>query len=496
MSSLVMPYEAEELCISPFLIDSFSMQVQHNDKQFLHYIWDQFLILFEKEKGKRIINNWFKCLEIINWNTQKKVISLYAPNKFVKNWLEENFLTLMEKTFARLLNEKIVSIFLSLSKETIEFCNKHKILEEEKKEPLHKAQQIKQYEECDFLELDINPHFTMDKYLILKSNETVITAIQYFVEKNNHWNNILFISGKSNTGKTHLLQAMRELFLQKDISCLYIHAETFLKQYVHAAKMKQIDEFEKLFLRSKILMIDDIDILQNKKYTQEFLLKLLNHPLAKQKKIIFSSKFIPKDIHGLSLLVSEKIEEGLMFQFEELHAQDIKNILILKAKHSKYVIEESLINYISQLPNITLTQCESILHRVMTESIIKKKKLTFELLQESLQQLKYVDQTKIEISSKKNNKNIHTVIDEVILHVKKHFIIDNFNDVKVNRNKHMLKIKYLTIYILRNRFQISCVEIAKYFQYKDHTTIGYAIKKFELLYKNDEIIKKVLLFYP
>lgn len=486
MNSLVFPREAESSFVSSFLMPGASSE-KSKSSDFLAYIWEQFLGLLEKEKGKRIVDNWFKSLEFVDWNMQKKVIRIYTPNTFIKNWLESNFVHITEKIFARLLHEERVLINFVLSKEVLQpdvvFLDNAKNFQQNKV--------VSVLENKNFLELEINPNFTMEQFLVLKSNETVISAIQYFVEKTQPLTNILFISGKSNTGKTHLLQAMRELFLKKEIDCLYIHAETFLKQYVQAAKMKKIDQLEKIFMTSKILMIDNIEILQNKKYTQEFLVKILNHQFLKQRKIIFTSNFLLKELSGLSFPIVEKLEAGLFFQFGELSQKDIKDILLLKVKLHKYEISEDLLEKIAALPCMNLTQCENVLHRIMTESIIKKKKISPELLEESLKQLKSLDAEKFSISLKDKESEL----DNLFSCLKKVFLIDTIEMLQKSRSKKLIKIKYLAIYIMREYLRWSSVSIAKFFCYKDHTTIGYAIERFKEVYQADEEIKKVLLFY-
>ena len=494
MSSLGFAYEAEESFMSSFFMASSVDEDQEDKKRFLQYIWEQFLILIEKEKGKRVSNNWFRCLELTHWNAQKKIVSLYAPNSFIKSWLENNFISLIEKVFARLFHEEKIYVVFSTARETEHTVLAGKASEIRKEKgyyfPPSPYAQITQ----DFLELDINPHFTMDQFLILQSNETVISAIQYFVEKANQFNNILFIHGKINVGKTHLLQAMREIFLKKEISCVYIHAETFLKEYINAAKTKKIDAFETLFVGAKILMFDNIEILENKKYTQEFLLKLFNHSGIKQKKIIITSKFLPKEMHGLSAVMAEKLEAGLLFKFGELTSQEIKEVLFSKAKYYHYSIKDTFIEYISSLPGMNISQYENILHRVMTESIIKKKEITLELLKESLNQLKNLDADQFSISLKSIEENKLLKIDDLLLHLKRYFNIKDFEQIKNIRTKETMKIKYVAIYLMKYTLKWSSVAISKFFGYKDHTTIGYALKKFDQFYKNEEKMKKVLSF--
>jgi chromosomal replication initiator protein len=489
MNSLVFPYEAENLFVPSFFMPGNSSVEKVQSSDFFSYIWEQFLSLLEKEKGKRIVDNWFKSLEFLDWNAQKKTVHIYAPNTFIKNWLDANFTIISEKIFARLLHEEKVFVCFVLSKK---ISHSDGTIFDKKKTISDSFQNhfvLNEYK--NFLEFDINPYFTMEQFLVLKSNETVISAIQYFVEIAQPRTNILFISGKSHTGKTHLLQAMRELFLKKGIDCLYVHAENFLKQYIHAAKTKKIDQLERLFLSPKILMIDNIEILENKKYTQQFLAKILHGQFLKHGKVILTSKALIKELGGLTRSIIEKLESGLFFQFGEFSKKDIKDILSLKVKFHEYKISDDLLEKIAYLPGMNLTQCENILHRIMTESIIKKKKITAELLEEALNQLKSLDSNCFAISLKDKNTDMQLLSSQI----KKVFSIEKIDILKKTRNQKLVKIKYLVIYVMKEYLQWSSVSIAKFFLYKDHTTISYAIERFKSFYQDDEDIKKVLLFY-
>lgn len=490
MDSLVIPNGTEELFISHSSKELNSIDDSKEEKNlFLEHLWMQFLVFFEKEKGKRVINNWFKSLQIISWNQNKKIVSLYAPNEFIKKWLESNYLFLIEKIFARLLNEKKISILFFLSQKIPDVIKeKNGMTFRPAVKEKENSTDIVETSLFNSIEQHINHAFTMDQFLITKSNETVISAIHYFIEKNNSWNNTLFLYGAQNTGKTHLLQGMRDLFLRKNRSCMYIHGDTFLKQYIQAARMKKIPELERILSQVSILMIDDVEILRNKKYTQEFLLKIVTEFNLQKKKIIFVGKSIPKYITGLTQLLLEKLEEGLVFHFEKLTAQDIKNILYLKATYYQYEIDDVLINYIAELPDLNPLQAENILHRIMTESIIKKKKVTLDLLKISINELQIVLPNKE--NKKEQKKDILFVLDKI----RQIFIFEN-HMLKNTRRKEYIKIKYLAIYILRTILHFPCIEVAKYFGYKDHTTLSYACKIFEKLYKEEEDMKKVLSFF-
>lgn len=490
MNSLAILCRPEELMNASFSEHGINYNVKSNIKNqsaFLTYIWEQFLILFEKEKGKKVINNWLKSLEILNWNNQKKIISIYTPNNFIKEWIEAHFLNLIEKIFSRLLNETKVNIQFTVNIEKSTSDNKEKKLSDflfSTKTHTDKSINNKKHSTI-FFDQYINSVYNMEHFLITKSNETVISAIQYFIEKDESWNTILYIYGEGSIGKTHLLQGMRSLFLQRNITAVYINADVFLKQYINAAKTKTISDFEQRFYAIDLLIIDDIQFLKSKIYTQECLIKIVNNFTFERKKIIFSGNAIPKNMIGLSAVLCAKLEQGLIFHFDTYSKNDMKEILLLKMKVNNYVIAENLIDYILDIPQISIPQAESIMHRIMAESVIKKKPLSLELLINSIKELNIFT-----FENKIKYKNINIIMDQI-----SNYTQIPIMQIKTGKNKSIIKIKYLSIYILRIIMKFSCVEVAKYFEYKDHTTLSYACKTFVSLYKNTEEMTKILSLF-
>lgn len=465
------------------------------DNGFLNYIWEQFLVLFEKEKDKKTINNWLRSLEIMSWNNQKKIIEIYTPNKFIKNWIEDHFLSLIEKIFCRLLQEKIVHIHFIIklkdSKCTEE--NNAKIdltlVSKKKLSEFHftPSKAIKHDSPRYVSEFDkyINAAYSTEHFLITQGNQNVVLAIQYFLEKDDLWHSTLFIHGSKGIGKTHLLQSIRSLFLQKNIAVAYIHAEVFLKYYISSAKSKTIGNFESNLVGADILLIDDIDFLIRKNYTQEFLIKIIDIFNTEQKKIIFTSKLLPQNIVGFVPALVLKLEQSLTFQFESVSKEDLCSILQLKIQNYNYNFPIELVHHICNIPHIGVSQAESIMHKIMAESIITKKTIDVNSVMNSLNVI--IDQNKKKISE---DYSIDSIVKE----------ISNINQISMqeifyNKSKKNIKIKYLIIYVLRVIRRFSCVEISKYFKYKDHTTISYACKIFEKLYQNDDDIKKILSLF-
>jgi chromosomal replication initiator protein len=325
--------------------------------------------------------------------------------------------------------------------------------------------------------------YTKDNFLVTESNKEIINAAQYYIEKNTFWTSILFIYGKHGVGKTHLLFALKHLLMEKNITILYVHAEEFLKKYINAAKQKTIYQLEKQFKNVNILLFDDFEYLEDKQYTQEFLFQIIKEFTETGKKIIFTAKNHITDMPGIIATLRLKINTALAFHYQQATTQDIKNILGLKIKLYNYDFPLEFLDTLATTKDITIEQAEILIHKIIAQTVIAKKTISEDMLLEH-----------ISLLPNEKKKRIISV-EEIIIVIEK-YLKKNLSEIIFEKNKDAVKYRYLIIYIARKIYNIPCTVIAKYFKYKDHTTISYACKTYLTHYKNDPEMKNVTnLFY-
>ena len=57
----------------------------------LQDIWNQFLSIAKEEAGSRVVETWLKSVRIAGWDIESKVLTLEAPNKFIKEWIQSKY---------------------------------------------------------------------------------------------------------------------------------------------------------------------------------------------------------------------------------------------------------------------------------------------------------------------------------------------------------------------------------------------------------------------
>ena len=143
---------------------------------------------------------------------------------------------------------------------------------------------------------NIDATYTFTNFVVGKSNKFAYTFAMQTAENPGKNFNPLYIFGGVGIGKTHLMQAIGNYILDKDIhkKVLYVEAKEFCDDYIHAwnysqfDKQKKIDEFHQRYRDIDILLVDDIQILCGKDKTQEEFFTLFNFLVSRNKQIVIT----------------------------------------------------------------------------------------------------------------------------------------------------------------------------------------------------------------
>ena len=447
--------------------------------------WSQFLILLEKDLGKKIIDTWFRSLNLYFIDKISKLILIQASNKFIKEWVEKNYIKNIENVFCRVLVESFVTIKIILDDEKNNFKSSKltnilpaiKISGKNLEQKNYNKNKIKLLlNNINIKNSNINKNYNFDNFIVGSGNDLAYSSIKYLIEnEDSSWYNFLLIYGKTGIGKTHLIQSLVNYLEKNKISFLYQTSNDFVENYIKSVKNNNIDEFEKLFNYIDYLIIEDLQFLSKKPQTQEILFKLINLLLDNNKKIILSSNNLPRNIIGLSDKIKSKLDGALVVDLSMPEYETALEIINQKLKIYKLDLEDGIAEYIASSTINSIREIEGFIIKLSAYSSIKENKITIKNI------------SKI-ISSLKNSFNMYFQdenIYEIIQFITKKYNITFLEVKEKNKKKNFLIAKYLIIYSLKKYLFYSSRDISKIFDYNDHTTIIYAIKKIELLLKTD-----------
>lgn len=446
--------------------------------------WSSCFGYFSKELSSQQFNTWIKPLRLDLSNSTPDQIVITAPNRFVQQWVKENFLSTIQN-LAETHFSKVVKFQLNLAdpqntkneevtkeNETNEILPP--IVKKQKSESVLKEKGLGQQNTSR-----LNPTFTFDSFVTGKANQLARAAAIQVAEFPGTAYNPLFIYGGVGLGKTHLIQAIGNLVLSqnKEAKVRYIHAEQYVSDVVRAYQHKAFDEFKRYYHSLDLLLVDDIQFIGGKNRTQEEFFYAFNALVEAHKQVIITCDSYPKEISGMEERLISRFGWGLTVAVEPPELEMRVAILLKKALLEKITLDENIAFFIAKHIRSNVRELEGALKRVLAYSRFTGLPLSLELTRESLKDLLAVQNRQISI------ENIQkTVADYYKIKVAEMYSKSRTRTVARPRQMAMAIAKELTTLSLPN--------IGEAFGGRDHTTVLHGYRKIAELRLSDSNTNK------
>ena len=446
--------------------------------------WSSCFGYFSKELSSQQFNTWIKPLRLDLSNSTPDQIVITAPNRFVQQWVKENFLSTIQN-LAETHFSKVVKFQLNLAdpqntkneevtkeNETNEILPP--IVKKQKSESVLKEKGLGQQNTSR-----LNPTFTFDSFVTGKANQLARAAAIQVAEFPGTAYNPLFIYGGVGLGKTHLIQAIGNLVISqnKEAKVRYIHAEQYVSDVVRAYQHKAFDEFKRYYHSLDLLLVDDIQFIGGKNRTQEEFFYAFNALVEAHKQVIITCDSYPKEISGMEERLVSRFGWGLTVAVEPPELEMRVAILLKKALLEKITLDENIAFFIAKHIRSNVRELEGALKRVLAYSRFTGLPLSLELTRESLKDLLAVQNRQISI------ENIQkTVADYYKIKVAEMYSKSRTRTVARPRQMAMAIAKELTTLSLPN--------IGEAFGGRDHTTVLHGYRKIAELRLSDSNTNK------
>lgn len=339
--------------------------------------------------------------------------------------------------------------------------------------------------------------YTFENFMVGESNRFAFLSALKVAENPHGYSNPLYIFGDVGLGKTHLMTAIGQYVLDKNINTniVYVNTTLFIEEYFLATSSKSsqsnITSFYNKYRNADILLVDDIQFLNNKKATQEEFFKIFEYLHSNNKQIIVTSDRPASELENIMPRLKSRFDWGLSV---DIKAPD-KNLRlsILKSKLS------FLIKNINDVPNDVLEliadnfqnnirELEGSLRRVINYCVALNMPFTLENAQIALEGILPKNR-----KVKSNESEEVTIITNVKEAVCSYFTPLSAADLESNSRKQSITYpRQLAMYILKNTYKVQLNVIGGAFGGRDHATVGHAIDKITNLSKSDNLVKRDL----
>ncbi|MFZ0391863.1 MAG: DnaA/Hda family protein, partial [Calditrichia bacterium] len=278
---------------------------------------------------------------------EEKLI-LRVPSNFFAEWLESHFKETIMKAVKKIYGhrsqiEYLEATGLDNEPDNISFADSGNTKE--------RPEAAKEDEREDTNHLDIR--FTFDNFLAENDNELAFRAAQIVAEQPGKTDyNPLFIYGSCGCGKSHLLNSVGNYIqkTKKRKKVAYLSAENFLNEYIYALRNNNIDAFNKTILKYDVFLLDDFNILSNKKKSQEGLFFLMAEFERRRKQVVVTANEAPAHLKGLENRLLNFFQKGLIVD------------LIYPGRNTRlnWIEQFCVKNNLAVLPEVKQLVCESL----------------------------------------------------------------------------------------------------------------------------------------
>jgi chromosomal replication initiator protein len=340
---------------------------------------------------------------------------------------------------------------------------------------------------------NIDATYTFTNFVVGKSNKFAYTyAIQTAENPGKHFNP-LYIFGGVGIGKTHLMQAIGNYMLDKDINkkILYVEAKEFCDDYIHACnqsqseKQKKIDEFHNRYRDIDVLLVDDIQILCGKDKTQEEFFTLFNFLIDRNKQIVITCDRPANSLDGMADRLKSRFDQGLTVDITAPELELRLDILRKKIKtlSNKSDLPDEVLNFIASSFASNIRELEGALKRVFFYSVFNDSPITLDLAKESLNSL-----LKAQKNANKYSTNTQTY-ENIQSVVSSYYGITVSDLISTKRSAKIALPRHIAMYLIKDIYDLPYKKIGSMFGGRDHTTVISACEKIENDLKTNEELK-------
>ena len=409
-------------------------------------IWKECLDKLSETLTEKEIRLWIAPLKV---KKDGDALKLYAPNKFMKEEIEKNFLSEIASVVNKLADDTLISLDVISN-----------VKPEEKVRTMPSG----------FVS-NLNSDMTFESFVEGKSNQLAKAACLSVVNEPGAFNP-LYIYGGVGLGKTHLLHSIGNKLSNENKKVVYLHSEKFVQNMVTALRNNQIEEFKKFYRNLDVLLLDDIQFFAGKERSQEEFFHTFNALFEYKKQVVLTCDKYPKEINGLEDRIKSRLVWGLNVSIDPPDLETRVAILHAKAETLGLPISNDVAFFLARNINSNVRELEGNLRRVLATARFRKCDITLEFTKETLADLISLNQRLITIEQ----------IQKITADYYKIRVSDILSS---KRDKKNTLPRHMAMALCKDLTNNSLPSIGDGFGGRDHTTVLHANKKIQKLRKED-----------
>ncbi len=465
----------------------------------LEQLWSECLNRLKEDLPAQQFNTWLRPLQ---GEHKDDALHLYAPNKFVLDWVQEKFLGRIEDLVKEIgQNEhqgSDIAIKLRIGSIESKVRKTDNNGVEQKKESKERNRSVRSTESDSKskppekvvdrrVEVEgsikhqsfLNNAFTFDTFVEGKSNQLARAASVQVAENPGGAYNPLFLYGGVGLGKTHLMHSVGNEIVRKNPNAkvVYLHSERFVADMVKALQINAINEFKRYYRSVDALLIDDIQFFARKERSQEEFFHTFNALLEGGQQMILTCDRYPKEIDNMEERLKSRFGWGLTVMVEPPELETRVAILMKKAEQNNVALSSEAAFFIAQKIRSNVRELEGALKLVAANAHFTGQEITPMFIRECLKDLLALHDKQVSI------ENIQRTVAE-------YYKIKVADLLSKRRTRSVTRPRQMAMALAKELTNHSLPEIGDAFGGRDHTTVLHACKKIAELRDTDSGIRE------
>ncbi|MEX2367496.1 MAG: chromosomal replication initiator protein DnaA, partial [Pseudohongiellaceae bacterium] len=319
----------------------------------------------------------------------------------------------------------------------------------------------------------LNTNYTFNNFIEGKSNQLARAAAAQVADNPGGAYNPLFIYGGVGLGKTHLMHAIGNQILGKNpnANVVYLHSQTFVGSMVSALQLNAINEFKRFYHSVDALLIDDIQFFANKERSQEEFFHTFNAIFEGGRQIILTCDKYYNQINGLEERLKSRFGWGLSVAVEPPELETRAAILINKANRENIFLANDAAMFMAQKLRSNVRELEGALKKVIAHSQFRGHEISVPLIKDALRDLLAIQ-----------NKQIS--VDNIQRTVAEYYKIKMVDMMSKCRSRSVARPRQMAMCLSKELTNHSLPEIGNLYGGRDHTTVLHACRTINELRKS------------